>query len=112
MIELELVKSIAKQFNATVIKRGLLYRDGVHQLKLRGTAPDLKTTKQKMRAAVKAAEVALCGEVPLCLDALKGKSDSDRLTLVELNELSERLVDDSRFYANEVNPYKEQDQDL
>ena len=79
---------------------------------MRYTSAERAIKKFSVKDAVKAAEIVLCGETMLCLDALKGKSESDRLTLVELNELSEKLVGDSRFYANKANRFREQDQDL
>ena len=48
--------------------------------------------------AVKIVEQRLDG-VRMCTDALKHRDLSDKITLVELNELADKLVDDS-FYSD------------
>ncbi len=57
--------------------------------------------KYTVEDAIKAAVSVLEGKADLCTDALHVKRlhRSDKLTLVELNDLSELLVSDSRFYA-------------
>ncbi len=57
--------------------------------------------KYTVEDAIKAAQIVLDGKAKLCTNALHAKQfcQGDKITLVELNELSERLVDDSRYYA-------------
>lgn len=58
--------------------------------------------KYTVEDAIKAAEIVLAGKVPTCLNPIqaKGYSVHDKLTLVELNDLSEHIVSDSNFYAS------------
>lgn len=53
--------------------------------------------KYTVGEAVASARRALKG-VPLCTNAIKGKALTDKITLEELNNLKDQLVDDSNYW--------------
>ena len=65
--------------------------------------PYTKSEKTEKRwtvgQAVKAAELRLKG-IPMCVNCLRGRyyDMSTKITLVELNQIADSLVDDSHFY--------------
>jgi hypothetical protein len=61
------------------------------------TRSEQTVKKYTVRDAVKAAEVRLKG-VPLCVNALKRRSYDDKITLAELNDLADQMVDESNDY--------------
>lgn len=49
--------------------------------------------------AVKAAQARLPEGKQYCSNALKGRPLTDSITLVELNELADQIVDDTNYYG-------------
>jgi hypothetical protein len=89
-VEMALINSIASQFNARVKADGLMYRGGYHTLKLRKEAPDLKSTKTKIRAALSASGFRLQRGAPQssaagrCFYVIRGSYSAGRFAAIEL----------------------------
>jgi len=54
--------------------------------------------KYTVYQAMQSAERRLKG-VPMCTNAISGRQHSDKITLKELNEISDALYNDSIYYA-------------
>ncbi len=93
-VEMTLVNNVASQFNARVKAVGLMYRGGHHVLKLRNEAPDLKTSKRKLRAALKASGFRLQrgghlhGSQGLSFYVIRGDYNSGQLAVIEFDGTS------------------------
>lgn len=57
---------------------------------------------EKKYTIAQAIEVAriLCNGQPVCSNAISGRALNEKITLVELNLLSEEMVSDTYFYNN------------
>lgn len=63
--------------------------------------PSEKTVrKYTVYQAVQSATARLNGRYPLCVNAVSKMQNSDKITLKELNDLADQMVDDSKYYAN------------
>lgn len=62
--------------------------------------PSEKTVaKYTVYQAVQSAAARLRGK-PVCTDALKGRPNSDKITLQQLNDLADQMVSDSKYWAS------------
>lgn len=90
-VEMTLVNTIAAQFNASVKAVGVMYRGGYHALKVRGEAPDLKSTKEKIRAALKSSGFRFqrdgqqSSAEGRSFYVIRGDYNSGQLAVIELN---------------------------
>lgn len=62
------------------------------------TRSEKKETKYTIHQAFNIARMRLSNR-PVCTNAVRGRSYDTRITLVELNELVDQLVDDTRYYG-------------
>ncbi len=89
--EMTLINNIASQFNASVRVKGFMYRGGFHTLKLREAAPNLKSTKKKIRAALTASGFRMQGSgmrsspEGLSFYVIRGGYNEGQLALIELD---------------------------
>lgn len=61
------------------------------------TKSELTVKKYTVQDAIASAHRRLRG-VPLCLDKLRHRDRSEMITLAELNQLADDLVDDSHYW--------------